>query len=65
MSQRNIPQPAIWSIDKFIRNLMEHISNIHTGRNWVNGRPVLINGDVWCPMCEIWHANNSYCQQSY
>ena len=63
MSNRNIPQPVIWSIDKFIRNLMNHIDNIHTGKNWVNGRPVLINGDVWCPMCERWHENNTFCQQ--
>ena len=30
---------------------------------WVNGRPMLANGNVWCPMCDEYHQNNSYCQQ--
>jgi hypothetical protein len=31
--------------------------------NWVNGKPVLQNGDVFCPMCDAWHQNNTFCQQ--
>jgi hypothetical protein len=58
MSNRTIPQPVKWNIQEFIQDLF----NIDT-RKWVNGRPVLLNGDVWCPMCEIWHKNNSMCQQ--
>jgi hypothetical protein len=62
MSNRNISQPLPFSFDKLISNVLNYFSNTDTSK-WVNGRPVLINGDVWCPMCETWHANNSLCQQ--
>ena len=28
----------------------------------INGMPQKENGDVWCPMCEFWHANETWCQ---
>lgn len=62
MSQRNIAQPALWSIVKISRRFIDHFETRDRSK-WVNGRPVLLNGDVWCPMCETWHANNSLCQQ--
>lgn len=62
MSARNIPQPIIVSIIKLSRNFTDYFVSANRSQ-WVNGRPVLINGDVWCPMCETWHANNSLCQQ--
>ena len=63
MSNRNISQIAV-SFEKFIHQLRNQFKNVNVSK-WVNGRPVLINGDVWCPMCEQWHINNSLCQQSY
>lgn len=63
MSSKTIAQPFVWSIVKFSRNFKEHFKSFDR-KKWVNGRPVLLNGDVWCPMCEIWHENNSACQQS-
>lgn len=31
--------------------------------HWIWNNPVLIKGnEVFCPMCEIWHENNSLCQ---
>jgi hypothetical protein len=63
MSHRNIPQPAISSIVKISHNFKFYFQSRDRSK-WVNGRPVLMNGDVWCPMCETWHVNNSLCQQS-
>ena len=63
MSNRNISQFSQWNIYKFVCSVMKYL-NIDIQRSWVNGRPVLINGDVWCPMCEKWHINNSLCQQA-
>lgn len=62
MSDKTIPQSMSFSIDKLIKNILNHFDSINTNK-WVNGRPVLINGDVWCPLCEQWHANNSLCQR--
>lgn len=28
----------------------------------VNGLPIKANGDVYCPMCDVYHANNTFCQ---
>lgn len=28
----------------------------------VQMQPGAENGQVYCPMCEIWHENNSWCQ---
>lgn len=58
MSNRNIAQPVKWNIQEFIIDLFNM-----NAKKWVNGRPVLINGDVWCPMCDVWHANNTLCQR--
>lgn len=63
MSASNIAQPEIWSIVKLSRNFLDYFTSLDRSK-WVNGKPVLINGDVWCPMCETWHQNNSLCQQS-
>lgn len=62
MSVKNIPQPNIFSIDKLINNVLNYFSKVDLNK-WVNGRPVLLNGDVWCPLCETWHANHTLCQQ--
>lgn len=62
MSARNIAQPVILSIVKLSRDFTDYFRSADRNK-WVNGRPVLINGDVWCPMCESWHVNNSLCQQ--
>jgi hypothetical protein len=62
MSNRNISYPIVWSIHKFVRYMKNNFNRIDK-KQWVNGRPVLMNGDVWCPMCERWHINNSHCQQ--
>jgi hypothetical protein len=64
MSARNIPQPVSASIIKISHNFKFYFKDRDRSK-WVNGRPVLMNGDVWCPMCETWHANNSLCQQSF
>jgi hypothetical protein len=61
MSTINISH--IVSTDKLIRdNLINHLVN-----KWfyklVNGKPVKKNGNVWCPMCEIFHANSASCQE--
>ena len=63
MSRTNIAQPLHWSIVKLSRNFLDYFVSFDK-KKWVNGRPVLLNGDVWCPMCEAWHKNNSLCQQS-
>jgi hypothetical protein len=62
MSNKNISQFKNWNIYNFICSVMKFV-RIDIQRGWINGRPVLINGDVWCPMCEAWHVNNSLCQQ--
>ena len=31
---------------------------------FINGRPMMDNGDVWCPMCEAYHVNNTMCQMT-
>lgn len=62
MSTRNIPQPLIVSIIKLSHSFTDYFKSLDKSK-WVNGRPVLINGDVWCPLCETWHVNNSLCQQ--
>lgn len=31
---------------------------------YYNGKPQMDNGDVYCPMCEIWHENNTLCQMT-
>ncbi len=62
MSNRNIPYPYKWNIYKLFCDVMKLVK-IDIQRGWVNGRPVLLNGNVYCPMCEIYHENNSYCQQ--
>lgn len=62
MSARNIAQPIAWSIIKLSRSFTDYFVSLDRNK-WVNGRPVLINGDVWCPTCESWHVNNSLCQQ--
>lgn len=63
MSNRNITQPTIINIIKLSRHFTDYFQSFDKNK-WVNGRPILINGNVWCPMCEKWHANNSLCQQS-
>lgn len=62
MSTRNISQSINWSIIKLSHNFIDYFK-ITNRSEWVNGRPILLNGDVWCPMCETWHANNTHCQQ--
>jgi hypothetical protein len=62
MSVKNIPQNHQTPIYKFICS-MGKLFNIDIQRGWINGRPVLLNGNVWCLMCEAWHANNSECQR--
>lgn len=61
MSQSNIAQPEIWSIVKLSRNFLDYFASLDRSK-WVNGRPVLLNGDVWCPMCESWHQNKTLCR---
>lgn len=63
MSARNIAQPAVFETMKLSKRFEDYFLSMDKNK-WVNGRPVLINGDVWCPMCETWHVNNSLCQQS-
>ncbi len=31
-------------------------------RPYYNGKPRKDNGDVWCPMCDMYHVNNTWCQ---
>lgn len=62
MSNRNIAQPTKYTIVKLSRNFGDYFMNLKKDK-WVNGRPILLNGDVWCPMCETWHVNNNLCQQ--
>lgn len=64
MSARNIAQPIACRIVKLSRNFTDYF--VSTDKNkWVNGRPVLLSGDVFCPMCETWHINSSLCQKPY
>lgn len=64
MLASNIAQVVINNTYKVSRNFYDYFKSLDT-RDWVNGRPVLLNGDVWCPMCETWHVNNSLCQKPY
>jgi hypothetical protein len=50
MSNKTISQPV----------LFERINM----SKWVNGRPVLANDDVWCPLCDAYHENTTACQRS-
>jgi hypothetical protein len=61
MSKINIAQRVAWNIVKIFYDF-KFYSKSFRKVNWYNERPMLLNGNVWCPMCDEWHANNSYCQ---
>ncbi len=62
MSHRNIAQSIVISIYKISHRFNDYFLNVNRDK-WVNGRPVLLNGDVWCLKCETWHVTNTLCQQ--
>jgi len=46
------------------RSLMYLLDTMQSPPLWIDGA-VEINGDqVFCPMCEVWHLNNTNCQRN-
>lgn len=42
--------------------ILSHDTNVVQQLHNINGYPVRANGDVYCPMCEAYHINNTMCQ---
>lgn len=44
------------------RSIAQHCADMQQLRPYYNGKPQRDNGDVWCPMCDFYHVNNTWCQ---
>ncbi len=53
MAERNIQQR---------NNELQVTSALNFEVTRFNGKPMAANGHVFCPMCEDWHENNTWCQ---
>ena len=49
------------SISQF-EKIIKHFIHSPKNKKFVNDKPVLTNGDVFCPMCDEYHVNNVFCQ---
>jgi len=59
MSARNV-EKMIRPVDpRLSKNFLDYFESLDESK-WVNGRPVLLNGAIWCNHCGTWHKEGNH-----